>query len=39
VIPDASHTSNLDNPAVFTQLLGDFLDQLPEGTALPSQTP
>ena len=29
VIPDAGHASNLDNPAVFTNLLIEFLDQLP----------
>jgi 3-oxoadipate enol-lactonase len=39
VIPDAGHTSNLDNPVIFTQLLGEFLDQMPEGSALPSQKP
>jgi 3-oxoadipate enol-lactonase len=29
VIPDAGHASNLDNPAVFTNLLVEFIDQLP----------
>jgi pimeloyl-ACP methyl ester carboxylesterase len=29
VIPDAGHASNLDNPAVFTNLLIEFIDQLP----------
>src|SRR5690349_2510178 len=30
VIPNAGHTSNLDNPTVFTRLLIDFIDNLPE---------
>ena len=29
VIPGAGHTSNLDNPAVFTDLLVEFIDGLP----------
>jgi 3-oxoadipate enol-lactonase len=29
VIPDAGHASNLDNPTVFTNLLVEFIDQLP----------
>jgi 3-oxoadipate enol-lactonase len=29
VIPDAGHASNLDNPAVFTDLLIEFIDDLP----------
>ena len=29
VIPDAGHASNLDNHAVFTNLLVEFIDQLP----------
>lgn len=29
VIPGAGHTSNLDNPAVFTHLLVEFIDQMP----------
>lgn len=29
VIPGAGHASNLDNPAVFTNLLVEFIDQLP----------
>ena len=29
VIPGAGHASNLDNPAVFTNLLIEFIDQLP----------
>jgi len=29
VIPDAGHASNLDNPGVFTNLLVEFIDQLP----------
>jgi pimeloyl-ACP methyl ester carboxylesterase len=29
VIPGAGHISNLDNPAVFTNLLVEFIDQLP----------
>jgi 3-oxoadipate enol-lactonase len=33
VIPDAGHASNLDNPAVFTNLLIEFIDQLPPTAA------
>jgi hypothetical protein len=29
VIPEAGHASNLDNPAVFTDLLVEFIDDLP----------
>lgn len=30
VIPDAGHTSNLENPAAFNALMMDFLDALPD---------
>ena len=29
VIPDAGHASNLDQPAIFNRVVGDFLDALP----------
>ncbi|HEY3065937.1 MAG TPA: alpha/beta fold hydrolase [Methylomirabilota bacterium] len=30
IIPDAGHASNLDQPAIFNRVLGDFLDALPQ---------
>jgi 3-oxoadipate enol-lactonase len=32
VIPNAGHASNLDNPAVFTNLLVEFIDEIPPPT-------
>jgi len=29
IIPDAGHASNLDQPAIFNRVVGDFLDTLP----------
>ena len=30
IIPGAGHASNLDQPAIFNRVVGDFLDTLPK---------
>jgi pimeloyl-ACP methyl ester carboxylesterase len=32
VIPNAGHASNLDDPAIFTNLLVEFIDEIPSPT-------